>query len=56
MKKSNKERGLPLIIKANCGQQGCDITQYTQPFAGTKEAFTKHVIEKFKTYTTKQAA
>lgn len=56
MKKNNKERGLPQTVKANCGQQGCDITQYIQPFAGTKEAFQKHVIEKFKTYTTKQAA
>lgn len=55
MKKENKKRGFLSNIKASCGQQGCNITQYTQPFGGTKEAFDKHFIEKFKPYIKKAA-
>lgn len=53
MKKNTQARVLPLVT-ANCGQQGCSTLPYIMPFAGTKEAFTKHSIEKFKPY--KQAA
>lgn len=49
MKKNTQARVFPLVT-ANCGQQGCDIQPYIMPFGGTKEAFKKHSIEKFKPY------
>lgn len=55
MKKDGQKGGYP-IIKANCGQQGCDLQPYVMPFSGTKEAFDKHIKEKFKPYKLKQAA
>lgn len=54
MKKDSKS-GVQPIIKASCGSQGCDLQPYVMPFAGTKQAFDKHAIEKFKPYIKKAA-
>lgn len=53
MKKDSKKGANP-IIKASCGQQGCDTQPYIMPYSGTKEDFSRHAKEKFKTF--KQAA
>jgi hypothetical protein len=50
MSKKNAKKGFPPVIKASCGKEGCDLQPYVMPFAGTKEAFDKHTIEKFKPF------
>lgn len=44
------------VIKMNCGQQGCDITKYVQPYGGIVKDFQRHIKEGFKVYPKKQAA
>lgn len=50
--KKNSQKGVTPVIKQSCGSQGCDLQPYIMPFSGTKEAFIKHAIEKFKPYKT----
>jgi len=49
MNKKKEQAGVIPLPTANCGQQGCSIP-YIMPFAGTRESFERHSIEKFKPY------